>query len=213
MKLSFRQGWAVLVVVAVVLVGGARTAGAQTWDCGEVEGTVTATLSEGVLTISGTGKMKGWGYGISVPWLSSFGEDITKVIIVDDVTSIGDYAFLYCSNLTSITIPNSVTFIGEGAFYDCAGLTSITIPNSVTSIGGGAFSGCRNLTSVTIPNSVTSIGGGAFSDCAGLASINIGVDNTRYSSENGVLFNKDKTEIIGYPGGKQGAYRDRKSVV
>ena len=58
-----------------------------------------------------------------------------------DVTSIGDYAFHYCSGLTSVTIPGSVTNIGESAFRDCSGLTSVTIPGSVTSIGGGAFIG------------------------------------------------------------------------
>ena len=65
------------------------------------------------------------------------------------VTSIGDYAFQYCSALTSVTIPNSVTSIGEWAFGYCY-LTSVTIPNSVTSIGDYAFSGCSNLTSVYI---------------------------------------------------------------
>ncbi|MBR4161267.1 MAG: leucine-rich repeat domain-containing protein, partial [Bacteroidaceae bacterium] len=49
------------------------------------------------------------------------------------VTSIGDYAFYYCSGLTSVTIPNSVTSIGVSAFNWCSGLTSVTIPNSVTS--------------------------------------------------------------------------------
>ena len=78
------------------------------------------------------------------------------------VTSIGSYAFWYCSGLTSITIPNSVTSIGELAFYKCSGLTSLTIGNSVTSIGGSAFSGCSGLTSVTIPNSVTNIGDEVF---------------------------------------------------
>ena len=58
------------------------------------------------------------------------------------VTSIGSYAFYYCSGLTSVTIGNSVTSIGDDAFYCCYGLTSVTIPNSVTSIGTAAFNGC-----------------------------------------------------------------------
>ena len=89
------------------------------------------------------------------------------------VTSIGEWAFAYCSGLTSVTIPNSVISIGEGAFYGCSSLTSITIPNSVTLIGGGAFAWCISLTSVTIPNSVTSIGNSAFAYCSGLTSVTI----------------------------------------
>ena len=89
------------------------------------------------------------------------------------VTSIGSYAFQYCSGLTSITIPNSVTSIGEKAFFGCDGLTSVTIPNSLTSIGDYAFHSCSGLTSVTIPNSVTSIGERAFCYCSGLTSVTI----------------------------------------
>jgi hypothetical protein len=58
------------------------------------------------------------------------------------VTSIGDYAFQYCTVLTSVTIPNSVTSIGDHAFSECYDLTSVTIPNSVTSIGKYAFWNC-----------------------------------------------------------------------
>ena len=101
------------------------------------------------------------------------GEEIINLVIPDDVTSIGNYAFSGCSGLTSVTIPNSVTSIGEYAFYGCSGLTSVTIPNSVTSIGEYAFYGCSGLTSVDIPNSVTSIGYSAFRDCSGMTSVTI----------------------------------------
>ena len=88
--------------------------------------------------------------------------EITNLVIPNNVTSIGNYAFNTCKALTSVTIPNSVTSIGEWAFYGCSGLTSVTIPNSVTSIGDYAFYYCSGLTSVTIGSGVTSIGNYAF---------------------------------------------------
>ena len=100
-------------------------------------------------------------------------ESITYNASKYPVTSIGYYAFFYCSGLTSVTIPNSVTSIGNSAFFYCSGLTSVTIPNSVTSIENSAFEGCSGLTSVTIPNSVTSIGNRAFTYCSGLTSVTI----------------------------------------
>ncbi|MCI6190137.1 MAG: leucine-rich repeat protein, partial [Clostridium sp.] len=117
-------------------------------------------------------------------------------IIPNSVISIGNFAFGDCDNLTSITIPNSVTNIGSQAFWDCNNLTSITIPNSVMSIGDATFDGCSNLTSIAIPSSVTSIGSIAFDFC-GL--INVDKNNKYFSSEDGILFNKDKSKLIHYP--------------
>ncbi len=136
---------------------------------------------------------------------------VTYNSVTYSVTSIGEWAFSYCDGLTSVTIPNSVTSIGKSAFWAC-GLTSVVIPNSVTSIGERAFYHCSGLTSVTIPNSVTSIGYGAFAYCDGLTSIDVASDNSNYCSVDGVLFNKDKTTLIQYPGGKQGAYTIPNSV-
>ena len=142
------------------------------------------------------------------------GKSQTSYTIPDSVTSIEDCAFDGCSGLTSITIPNSVTSIGDDAFAGCSGLTSITIPNSVTSIGHWAFDGCTGLTSITIPNSVTSIGDYAFDGCTGLTSINVASENNYYSGNNGVLFNKKKTELIRYPEGKsQTSYTIPNSVI
>ncbi|GBU22142.1 hypothetical protein R80B4_02047 [Fibrobacteres bacterium R8-0-B4] len=139
------------------------------WDCGEIPGTVSAILREGTLTISGTGNMAKFATaayldrgGSIQPWYSLMSL-ITKVVIEDGVTSIGEYSFNGCRNLTSVSIPTSVTSIEMAAFGGCDNLTSITIPNGILSIKAEAFSGCHSLTSVTISASVTSIGFIAFS--------------------------------------------------
>ena len=134
-----------------------------------------------------------------------FCTSLTSVVIPDGVTSIDESAFFDCTSLASITIPDSVTSIGYRAFYGCTSLTSITIPNGVTSIGTSAFSGCTSLTSITIPDSVTSIGWHAFSGCTSLVSINVADNNQVYCDIDGVLFNKDKTELVQYPAGKTSA--------
>ena len=120
------------------------------------------------------------------------------------MTSIGSSAFSDCGSLISIAIPESVTSIGDSAFRYCYSLTSITIPDGVTSIGSNAFSGCDSLTSITIPKGITSIGNEAFKDCNSLTSINVSDNNKYYCDVDGVLFNKDKTEIIMFPEKKEG---------
>ena len=117
-------------------------------------------------------------------------------------TNIVDGAFLGCIGLTGITIPNTVTSIGQSAFGFCLNLTSVTIPNGVRVIADGAFSPCPSLTSITIPKSVTGIGVRAFYACTSLTVINVDIDNTEYSSQDGVLYNKGKTALIQYPARK-----------
>jgi hypothetical protein len=130
----------------------------------------------------------------------------TSVTIPSGATKIGNSAFSGCSGLASVTIGNSVTSIGDHAFRLCDSLTSVTIPNSVISIGSQAFAQCDSLTSITIPNSVTSIGEYAFYNCESLIAINVAVNNSAYTSENGVLYNKNKTLLHTYPARKTGAF-------
>ena len=87
---------------------------------------------------------------------------------------------------------------------------AVTIPDTVnglpvTSIGNSAFSGCQDLTSVLIPDSVTNIGRQTFYWCTSLTAITVDAGNSAYSSMDGVLFNKNLTTLVAYPGGKAGA--------
>ena len=95
---------------------------------------------------------------------------LTKVTIGDNVTSIGENAFRYCSNLKEIIIPDSVISIDDDAFYKCNNLMSIAMGKSVTSIGENAFRYCSSLKEIIIPDSVTSIGDYAFFECGNLNS-------------------------------------------
>ena len=125
--------------------------------------------------------------------------------IPNSVTKIGDKAFADCKQLTVINIPNTVIDINQYAFQSCDGLKSITIPNSVRNIQMGAFQS-SGLNSITIPSSVTYISSYVFERCSSMLEVNVDNDNNKYSSEDGVLFNKNKTMLIYFPTAKTGSY-------
>ena len=155
-----------LILAIMPLVAMADASGI----CGE-NLTWTYVSSTGALTIQGSGAMTDYEY-MNAPW-NSYCNSIKEINIGNEVTTIGDFAFLKCSGLTTVTIPNNVTTIGDYAFENCSSLTTITIPNSVTTIGDGTFWNCSSLTTITIPNNVTTIGDGTFWNCSSLTTITI----------------------------------------
>jgi len=123
---------------------------------------------------------------------------LRSITLPASVTTIGNSAFSNCNNLTSINIPANVTTIGQNAFSSC-GFVSIEIPSSVTTIGSYAFSSCNNLISINIPASVETIGQGAFSWCNSLTGITVDGGNPNYTSDNGILYDKAKTQLLAVP--------------
>ena len=130
---------------------------------------------------------------------------LTSVAMGNDVTSIGSSAFYGCSALKEISIPEGVTAIGFYTFEDCKSLTNVTIPNSVEVIYDGAFLDCNSLVSISIGDGLVDLGDGdedVFGSCDSLKSIEISENNKKYSSVDGVLFDKNQTTLIKYPDGK-----------
>ena len=161
-------------------------------------------LSDGVYTIKVTGAIT----SATIESIKTAMENNRNALIDLDLsettglTSIGEEAFADCINLTGITIPFGVTDINYYAFAWCDSLTNVILPNSVTSIGDSSFWGCRNLISINIPKSVTEVSYYAFIYCNSLTNFDISTNHKNFStSDDGKsLYNKDKTELIAYPG-------------
>ena len=131
--------------------------------------------------------------------------NLKKVTIPNTVTEINDDAFSGCENLSSLTLSNKLDIIGSCCFENCISLTSLTLPNSVTYVAWNAFDGCSSLKTVSIGSRLkdSDIVGGWLSDCTALESITVSSSNNNYSSANGIMYDKKKTEILVYPQAKK----------
>ena len=127
---------------------------------------------------------------------------LSSVTIGNGVQTIGSSAFERCASLSDVTLGACVQTIGDFAFYNCDALKNITIPESVIKIGNSVFRFCDTLESIDIPSGVAEIGSEAFASCKALQAITVHQENLFFSSENGILFNKDKTKLIKCPPSK-----------
>lgn len=153
------------------------------------------------------------------------GKKQKEYVIPDSVTKIGHGAFFYCNELTKLTLSKGMTVIDyimlfgsdsletvilpetltklEGGAFKYSGLKYIDIPDSVTYLGSEAMTGCKRLETITIGKGVSFIHEVAFRSPV-LKEIKVDKDNKYFCDENGVLFNKNKTELIYYPPRKSG---------
>lgn len=122
---------------------------------------------------------------------------LTNITLPDSITEIGAYAFSRNNNLTHINLPNNLKSIGQDAFWCAYNLEIPQIPEGLTSIGAGAFSSCYALRTVELPASLEEIGNQAFMGC-GSVEFTVNENNQSFSATDGVLFNKDKTELVSY---------------
>ncbi|MCH5218787.1 MAG: leucine-rich repeat domain-containing protein [Muribaculaceae bacterium] len=125
---------------------------------------------------------------------------LEQLILPESVSVIGDDAFYHCENLKYIKVPSSLKVINRSVFECCFSLPFVVIPEGITEIKFGAFRGCNSLASITLPASVSIIEVWAFANCENLERIIISSENPNYSSEGGMLLNKDKTILYSGPG-------------
>lgn len=157
--------------------------------------------------------------------VASNGSTIT--VLADTPAAAGTYYFKAtsdgaASNVVTVTVSSNFGYSdnGDGActITGYGGPSGdVTIPSTingltVTAIGSLAFESCYALTGLTISSGVTSIGNGAFIDCINLTSVTVDAGNLNYSSLDGVLYNKDKSRLVYFPGGLTGSFSIPSSV-
>ena len=133
----------------------------------------------GVLTISGTGEITNYTATAPAPW-DQYKEKITKAVVENGITSVGNYAFASHRALQTVELAGSVTKIGDNAFQNAEMLSAIDLKH-VTSVGQYAFERCVALTSLDLGAALT-IGRNAFYECTALENVVLGNEKTTLSS-------------------------------
>ena len=126
--------------------------------------------------------------------------NLKSVVLPTGLKYISNEAFKFCYNLKTVTLPNTVESLGDACFGSCTSMQSISIPNSVKDMRWSTFDRCTSLKTVTIGSGVDIMNAySVFGGCTSLESITVNSANKDFSSANGILYNKYKSEILLYP--------------
>ncbi len=130
--------------------------------------------------------------------------NLKSVVLPTGLKYISNEAFKFCYNLKTVTLPNTVESLGNACFGSCTSLQSISIPNSVKDMRWSTFDRCTSLKTVTIGCGVDTMETySVFGGCTSLENITVNSSNNNYSSANGIMYDKNKTEILVYPQAKK----------
>ena len=135
----------------------------------EGAGTVAWRITNGVLYVSGRGKMPAYRF-MEAPWFGK-AASIKKIVVGKGITAISTYAFACCNKAESVVIPETVTEIGARAFYKDFALKAIDLPASLSEIGRMAFQDCTSLTELVLPAGVDEIPEYMCCGCSSLKSL------------------------------------------
>lgn len=136
------------------------------------------------------------------------GKSEEKYVVPETVTDLKQSSFSDCYNLLYIDIPGNVKNIEDSVFWGCTYLKEVNFQEGLINIGEDIFAYCENLKNIKIPSTVQSIASRNLLEPCKLESIEVDENNQKYSSQNGVLFNKDKTVLVWYPDCKKDEYYD-----
>ena len=129
--------------------------------------------------------------------MSTDGDLVVPDNLGSPVKHIGNGAFNFCK-VTSVTLPEGLLSIGSSAFGNCTALTALHLPDSLKSMGHNLFFNCGSLAELHLPAGVEVIEDGAFLQSS-LKSITVDENNPYFAAQNGVLFNKEMTELLRFP--------------
>ena len=147
------------------------------------------------------------------------------LVISSDVNKIGAYSLALSSKLVNVYVPSSVTEIGEGAFTACKNLVNLqldskittipesmlmldskiddfVVPEGVTNIEDGAFVSSR-INKLYLPSTLGELPSDFFNNPSFITYIDVNANNSHYTSDDGVLYDKDETSLVYYPSGKK----------
>lgn len=131
---------------------------------------------------------------------------LSDMVIPSRIKSIPLGTFAFCTALKSVEIPSGVQHLGQNAFTGCSSLENVALPADLQYIGDCAFLCCSKLSSFNIPANVSHIGEQALSGLSGVEKFTVSQDNVFYTAVNGVLYSRDNTILVCFPGGRTGEY-------